>query len=198
MAKRQLGLANDKVILFVGRIEPLKGVERLLRAMTYLRNIQGLRLVIIGGDEYSQPEIEKLRRLSRELHIQDLITFRGLIKHEQLPYFYSAADACVVPSYYESFGLVALESLACGTPVVATDVGDLKSIIRQGETGYVVTGNNPQDLADKINLLLTKTMDTKSALSVRASVEKFGWPNIAEAVVQELRQTMAGHLAPVF
>ncbi len=197
MAKRQMGLADDKIILFVGRIEPLKGIEQLLKTMPYLKNIQGLRLVIIGGDEYSQPEIEKLQRLSRELHIQDLITFRGLIKHEQLPYFYSAADACVIPSYYESFGLVALEALACGTPVVATDVGNLKNIIRQGETGYVVTDNNPQDLADKIALLLAKPTDTKSALSIRASVERFSWPNIAEAIVRELSQVMANQLAPI-
>ena len=143
-------------------------------------------------------EIEKLQKLSRELHMQDLITFRGLIKHEQLPYFYSASDACVVPSYYESFGLVALESLACGTPVVATDVGDLKSIIRQGETGYVVTGNNPQDLADKINLLLSRSgQDANLALSIRASVERFSWPNIAEAVIRELSQVMANQLAPI-
>ncbi len=197
MAKRQLGLAGDKIILFVGRIEPLKGVEQLLKAMPYLQNIQGLRLVIIGGDEYSQQEIEKLRKLSRELHIQDLITFRGLIKHEQLPYFYSAADACVVPSYYESFSLVALESLACGTPVVATDVGDLKSIIRQGETGYVVTDNSPQDLADKIVLLLSRTPDMKSALKIRASVSGFDWTDIAEAVIRELSQVVADQLASI-
>jgi D-inositol-3-phosphate glycosyltransferase len=197
IAKRQLGLVDDKIILFVGRIEPLKGVEQLLRAMPYLQNIQGLRLVIIGGDEHSQPEIEILQKLSRELHIQDLITFRGLIKHEQLPYFYSAADACIVPSYYESFGLVALESLACGTPVVATDVGNLRNIIRQGETGYLVTDNSPQGLAEKIALLLSKPADAKSALSIRASVERFSWPNIAETVIRELRQVTANQLAPV-
>lgn len=196
-AKRQLGLADDKIILFVGRIEPLKGVEQLLKAMPYLQNIQGLRLVIIGGDEYNQQEIEKLQKLSRELHIQDSITFRGLIKHEQLPYFYSAADACVVPSYYESFGLVALESLACGTPVLATDIGDLKSIIRQGETGYVVADNTPQHLADKIALLLSRAPDMKSALKTRTSVSGFDWSNIAEAVIRELRQVMANQLAPI-
>ncbi|MFC2022384.1 glycosyltransferase, partial [Chloroflexota bacterium] len=141
MAKQQLGFVDDKIILFVGRIEPLKGIDQLLKAMPYLQNTQGTRLVIIGGDENSQYEMERLQGLSHNLHIQDSVTFLGLVKHERLPYFYSAADVCVVPSYYESFGLVALESLACGTPVVTTDVGDLKSIIRQGETGYVVTDN---------------------------------------------------------
>jgi D-inositol-3-phosphate glycosyltransferase len=196
MAKQKLGLADDKIVLFVGRIEPLKGVEQLLKAMPYLHNIQGIRLVIIGGDEYSRYEIEKLQKLSRELHIQDSVTFLGLIKHEQMPYFYSAADVCVIPSYYESFGLVALESLACGTPVVATDVGNLKSIIRQGETGYVVADNAPGHLADKIGSLLSSP-NVKSALSIRASVCGFSWPNIAEAVSRELRSVLAKQWTPV-
>ena len=196
--RQQLGFSDDKLILFVGRIEPLKGLERLIRAMTNLQNIRGLRLVIIGGDEHSQHEIEQLCKLSRDLHIQDSVTFLGLIKHERLPYFYSAADACVLPSYYESFGLVALESLACGTPVVANDVGNLKSIIRQGETGYVVIDNNPRHLADKIALLLSMpSSDAKSALSIRASVSRFSWQNIAEAIVREFRLVLANDCVPV-
>jgi len=197
MSRQKLGLADDKIILFVGRIETLKGVEQLLRAMPYLQNIRGLRLLIIGGDENSQHEIEKLQKLSRGLRVQDSVTLSGLVNHAQLPYYYSAADVCVVPSYYESFGLVALESLACGTPVVATDVGDLRSIIRQGETGYVVTDNSPRRLADKIALLLSEPPDKKSALSIRKSVSRFGWSSIAEAVSRELRRLRADRLAAV-
>jgi len=198
IAKRQVGFSNDKVILFVGRIEPLKGIDQLLKAMPHLQNIRGLRLVIIGGDEHSQYEMERLQRLSSDLHIQDSATFLGLIKHEQLPCFYSAADACVIPSYYESFGLVALESLACGTPVVTTDVGDLKSIIRQGETGYVVIDNTPQRLANKIALLLSKpNYDTRSALSIRASINGFSWSKIAEAITRESRMVLANYLTLV-
>ncbi len=196
--KQQLGIVDDKVILFVGRIEPLKGIDQLLKAMPYLQNGQAPRLVIIGGDEHSQYEMKRLQGLSADLHIQDSVTFLGLIKHEQMPYFYSAADACVVPSYYESFGLVALESLACGTPVVAADVGDLRSVIRQGETGYVVTDNTPHLLADKITSLLSRpSPDIKSALSIRASVTRFGWSNIAEAITEELQMVLADYLAPV-
>ncbi len=196
MAKQQLGFADDKIILFVGRIEPLKGIEQLLKAMPYLPNIQGLRLVLIGGDEHSQYEMERLQELSHNLHIQGSVTFMGLIKQEQMPYFYSAADACVVPSYYESFGLVALESLACGTPVVATDVGALKSIIRQGKTGYVVIDNTPHRLADKIALLLSRP-SPESALSIRASVGRFSWSNIAEAITREFRLVLANYCVPV-
>ncbi|MFC1971476.1 glycosyltransferase [Chloroflexota bacterium] len=196
LARHKLGLDDNKIILFVGRIEPLKGVAQLLKAMPYLQEIQGLRLVIIGGDEYSQQEMERLQKLSHDLHIEDSVTFRGLLKHEQLPYFYSAADACIVPSYYESFGLVALESLACGTPVVATDVGYLKSIIRQRETGHVIQDNSPQRLADRIALILTSP-GTKSARSIRASVSSFSWSNIAGAVIREFRRVLANYPAPV-
>jgi len=197
-ARQYLNFDSDKIILFVGRIDPLKGIDKLIKALSYLRHIPKLRLVVIGGGEHSQREIEQLQELALNLKIQDSVTFLGLVKHEQLPYFYNAADACVVPSYYESFGLVALESLACGTPVVATDVGNHKSVIQQGETGYVVTDNNPRHLADTIALLLSRSSpDRKSALSIRASVSRFGWPNIAEAIVGVFRQVLDNYLVPV-
>ena len=150
------------------------------------------RLVIIGGGEHSRGEMERLQKLSGELCIRDSVSFLGMIKHEKLPSFYSAATVCVVPSYYESFGMVALEALACGTPIVATDVGDLRSIIRQGETGYTVKDNAPGGLADKIALLLSST-DAEPALSIRASVTRFGWPNIAQQVISKV---LSGYFAP--
>ena len=196
-AKKQLGFRNNgKSILFVGRIEPLKGIDKLLMAMTYLENERDLRLLVIGGDENCQHEIERLRRLSQELHIQDSVTFLGLVKQEELPLFYSAADVCVVPSYYESFGLVALESLACGTPVVATKVGSAESIIRQGKTGYVVIDNTPRHLAEKIALLLSRSNNSAESVNLmRTSVVRFNWPGIAEAMVKECRTVMANYLA---
>ena len=198
VARQQLGLVNEKIILFVGRIEPLKGVGQLLNAIPYLQNSQQTRLVIVGGDESSQHEVEKLQELSHDLDIQDQVIFAGMKKQEEMPYFYSAADVCVVPSYYESFGLVALESLACGTPVVATDVGDLKNIIRQGETGFVITDNEPGNLAQKIALILSRpNMDTESILAIRASVSRYGWSNIAEAIVRECRLVLDGYFAAV-
>ena len=197
-AKRELGLSDDKIILFVGRIEPVKGIEQLLKAMSYLQNRRGSRLVIIGGDDNSQHETDKLLRLARELNIEDSVTFVGSVKQDRLPCYYSAADVCVISSYYESFGLVALESLACGTPVVATDVGGSKSIIREGETGYVVADNEPHHLAEKIDLLLAKkSPDSNSALSIRASVSKYSWSNIAETMVGEFQTVMDSFMAPV-
>ncbi|OGO22826.1 MAG: hypothetical protein A2Z28_03140 [Chloroflexi bacterium RBG_16_51_9] len=197
-AKRELGLNDNKIILFVGRIEPVKGIEQLLRAMSYLQNKRGSRLVIIGGDDSSQYETARLLALARELNIEDSVTFAGSVKQDKFPCYYSAADVCVISSYYESFGLVALESLACGTPVVATDVGGSKSIIREGETGYVVADNEPHQLAQKIDLLLSRSSpDINSALSIRASVSKYNWPNIAETMVGEFQTVMDSFMTPV-
>ncbi|MFC1900435.1 glycosyltransferase [Chloroflexota bacterium] len=188
MSKRELGLSDEKIVLFVGRIEPLKGLDRLLESIAYLKGEHKPRLVIVGGDENSSYEEERLLRMSRDLGIEEQITFSGSVKQERLVSFYSAADVCVIPSYYESFGLVALESLACGTRVVSTDVGDAKSIIRQGETGYVVEDNEPRKLAEKIDLLLLNP--DSSPLSIRESVRRYEWANIAEEIAKELRLTI--------
>jgi D-inositol-3-phosphate glycosyltransferase len=197
-ARRYLGLEDEKIILFVGRIDPLKGIDKLIKALRYLGNIQGLRLLVIGGGENSQHEIKQLRKLACNLKVENSVTFLGLVKHEKLPYFYSGADVCVVPSYYESFGLVALESLACGTPVVATDVGDFRNIIREGETGYVAKDNVPHHLADKIGLLLSRpNIDRESAELIRATVSKFSWLNIAEAIIRDCQLVLADYLTPV-
>jgi D-inositol-3-phosphate glycosyltransferase len=191
-ARQQLGLDGEKSILFVGRLEPLKGLDKLLMAMPYLKNQPKLKLLVIGGGENSRPEMERLRRLTRELRIEESVAFLGVVKQAELPLFYNAADICVVPSYYESFGLVALESLACGIPVVATGVGGVAGIIRQGETGYVVKDNAPQQLAEKIALLLSRPNHNPEMIDLtRASVAGFSWSNVAEAILKECRKLRA-------
>lgn len=196
IARNYLGLDGKGIILFVGRIVPLKGIDKLLMAMPYLENRQRLKLLVIGGDEYCQDEMKRLKSLAQSLQIHDSVSFLGLVKHEELPYFYSAADLCVLPSYYESFGLVALESLACGTPVVVTKVGGLESVIRQGDTGYVVLDNTPFRLANKMARLLS--MSNKEAISsIRASVTKFSWSKIAEAIVNEYRAVLSSYSAKI-
>jgi D-inositol-3-phosphate glycosyltransferase len=191
VARHYLGLNGESIILFVGRIVPLKGIDRLLTAMTYLQGKQRIKLVVIGGDEHSQAEMQRLKSLSRSLKIHESVIFLGLVKQEMLPLFYSAADLCVVPSYYESFGLVVLESLACGTPVVATKVGGAESVIRHGETGYVVIDNDPCRLSDKIALLLsTSNGNTEFVGSVRASVKNYSWSNITEAIIEEYQSVL--------
>jgi len=198
IARSRLGLDSDGIILFVGRIVALKGIDKLLMAMPYLENGQRLQLLVIGGDEGCSDEVERLKSLSKILQIHDSVAFLGLVKQERLPLFYSAADLCVVPSYYESFGLVALESLACGTPVVATRVGGMENVIRQGETGYVVIDNAPDRLADKIALLLSMPKKKREVTSsIRESVTQFSWSNIADAIVNEYRAVLSNYSAKV-
>jgi D-inositol-3-phosphate glycosyltransferase len=195
VARDELGLSGEKILLFVGRIDPLKGIDRLIKALLYLPSREGLKLVIIGGDEGSRAEVEKLKKLSIEMNIADSVVFRGLVEHGQLPYYYSAADVCIVPSYYESFGLVALESLACGTPVVASDVGDLRNIIRPGETGYVEADNAPEKIAGGIaRVLSAPDRDRESVLAVRASVSRFDWSHIAATIAGEMRTVTEGRV----
>ncbi|MBI2836451.1 MAG: glycosyltransferase [Chloroflexi bacterium] len=198
-AKDRLGLNGHKVILCVGRIEPLKGFDQLLRAISRLPEKQDVRLLIVGGDEQSRNEIARLGALARNLGIENIVEFLGLVKQEELPYYYSAADVCVSPSYYESFGLVSLESLACGTPVVATDVGAARSIIRRGEhAGYVVADNSPDRLAEKIALVLSRANgDPDYVSSVRNSVSRFSWGRTAKQVDRVCQQALADHDAPM-
>jgi len=118
--------------------------------------------------------------------MEDSVVFPGLVNYETLPYYYNAADVCVLPSYYESFGLVPLESLSCGIPVVATDVGNLRNIIRQGETGYVLPDSSPEFMAGKIRSTLSgNNPHFQDQFKIRASVSRYGWENIASTIIQE-------------
>ncbi len=193
-ARKELGLQNEKVVLFVGRIEPLKGIERLLSAVTEINDRDNLNVFIVGGDAQSAPEITRLKETSQRLGISGIVKFQGLVEQEKLPLYYSAADITVVPSYYESFGLVPLESLACGTPVVATDVGDLKNIIRPGVTGYVAR-DSTADIAKKIADVLTWKNDPESREAIRASIKRYSWQNVARQVEQECQKLIAENCA---
>ena len=194
------GFLDEIYVIFrvADRVSVLRGGSKVGTVVKSETTIDEVSKMIIGGGEHSQREIEQLRKLAHNLEVRSSVDFLGLIKHEDLPYFYSAADACVVPSYYESFGLVALESLACGTPVVATDVGHHKSLIRQGDTGYVIKDNDPRCLADRIALLLSRSeSNTKSAQAIRGTVNKFRWSNVAEAIARDCRLVLAKHVVPV-
>lgn len=192
IARDSTGLGDGKVVLFVGRIEPLKGIDSLLRGFAGLPPGISARLVIIGGDGGSQTEIAQLRGLARDLGIEDRVSFLGTVKHELMPYYYNAADVCVVPSHYESFGLVPLESLACGTPVVATDVGDLRNIILQGETGYIVPDNGPETLTEKIAEVLSwPGRSTRRSRMIRSSVKDYSWAGVAARISEVFGRVMS-------
>jgi D-inositol-3-phosphate glycosyltransferase len=184
-ARQKLGFAQDEsIVLFVGRFAPLKGIDRLMEAMRHLQHHQRLRLVIVGGDGANTPDFQGLQKLARNFGIQESVTFVGRIEQDKLPAYYSAADVLVVPSYYESFGLVALEALASGTPVVATKVGAMESILKEGTTGHVVGNGSPRLLAKGIEKFISGS-NGLSAHEVRASVLRYSWANVASAMLDQ-------------
>ena len=185
-ARGQLGFDPDaRLLLYVGRLEPQKGIERLLAAVSHLKHLPKIKLVVIGGDGHHEPEFQRLLQLSKELDIQDKVFFAGRVEQQDLPTYYSAANLLVVPSHHESFGLVALEALACGTPVVTSDVGAMRDIIIENETGCVVSPADPPGLAEKIEAYF-KVLRFKfgSPETIRESVAGFAWPNIADALTE--------------
>ena len=164
-AKDFLSITHDeKMLLFVGRIEPLKGIDTLIRSIAQMRKSDVLStcphyLYIIGGDpdeknEDIHNEINRLRSLCQQLGVGDLIIFSGKKNQDTLQYYYSAAEIVVMPSNYESFGMVALEAMACGTPVIATQVGGLQHLVKDGVTGFTIPHNDPDALEQKISQLI--------------------------------------------
>lgn len=186
MARKLAGINNaeDRLVLFAGRIERLKGLDQLIKAIALLRN-KHLRLLVVGEDGNRRGEVDHLKSLATQLGIADLVSFPGLIEYEKLPLYYNAADVCVFPSYYESFGLVPLESLACGTPVVATPVGNLPKIIIPDLNGYVVPDNSAENLAVKINQIISHPHDwSKKQFLIRESVLEYNWNHIARSLLR--------------
>ncbi len=184
--RKQLGFDDEKIVLYVGRFAALKGLDRLLKAMAYLQHERGLKLVIVGGDGDSAPDSIEFQRLASQLGINDKIQFVGRIEQDNLSQYYSAADLLVVPSYHESFGLVALESLACGTPVVATDVGAMDRIICEGKTGSILADATPSAIAKAIGDFISKPhSEIESVAAIRESVREFAWSCVADAMIEE-------------
>ncbi len=183
-ARRRLRLEDgERIILFVGRIEPLKGIDVLIGAAACLHEDENFRVLIVGGDARAQAEVAQLRSLAERLDVDHHISFVGAVPHRELPLYYNAADVCVVPSYYESFGMVAVESMACGTPVVASRVGGLASTVRDGETGYLISWRCPEPFAERLELLLDNAeLRASFGRAAREAVERFRWANVAEAV----------------
>lgn len=180
-ARRELGITEKWSVLFVGRLEPLKGIDILMRAVAGAEERNHIAVLLVGGSSDGHSgEAERLKRLAAELGIADHVRFIGPMSQERLPLFYSAADVTIVPSYYESFGLVAVESMACGTPVIASRVGGLSSTIRDGETGYLIPWRCPEAFLERLELLLGNDALRKDfGTAAMASVERFRWSNIA-------------------
>ncbi len=193
-AKEFIGVPREnRMVLFVGRIEPLKGIDTLIHAMALLRDhgffeTHPFSLYVIGGemdgDELiTNSELLRLYEIRENYQVENLVTFLGRRAQDSLPYYYSAVEAVVMPSFYESFGMVALEAMACGTPVVASQVGGLAFLVQDGETGYTVPADDAQALADRLSVLLSDPQ-LRKAMGDRASefARQYAWHKIAERI----------------
>ena len=163
-AKEFIGvLPCQQVLLFVGRIEPLKGIDILIEALALMQNAGVVVcLTVIGGDsnadqDAGSDEMARLQLIREQYGLKDLVAFIGRRDQDTLSYYYSAAEAVVVPSHYESFGMVALEAMACGTPVVASQVGGLAYLVQDGITGFTVPVDEPEALAERLTRLINDT-----------------------------------------
>ena len=194
-ARERLNICERKhMVLFVGRIERLKGIDTLLEAMAIVvRDFpnwqEEICVCIVGGDASEDSaivdkEMQRLQDLRAELGIADLVTFLGAQAQDALPDHYSAADVVVMPSYYESFGMVALEAMACGTPVIASQVGGLSFTVQDGVTGFLVPDRDPPALAEKITLLL-KDQILRNKLGTQGIewAQQHSWVKIADQIL---------------
>jgi D-inositol-3-phosphate glycosyltransferase len=203
-AKEAIGISpDDRMALFVGRIEPLKGVDTLIKAMAIVKKncktfVCPHYLVIIGGDpegdqDQTPDEMQRLQALCNELGLDEIVLFLGKRGQNTLPYYYSAAEVVVIPSHYESFGMVALEAMACGTPVIASRVGGLAFLVKEGETGYFVPAQDPETLAEKLRLLFVDNdLRARFGKQAAAYAQGFRW----EIITKEMADLYEAMMPP--
>ncbi|MBW8806770.1 MAG: D-inositol-3-phosphate glycosyltransferase [Catenulisporales bacterium] len=197
-ARSMVGLPQDAaVLLFVGRIQPLKAPDVLLRAAAELiarapERREKLVVAVVGGPSGSGlAEPTHLHRLARRLGIADVVRFVKPVDQTRLADWYRAADVAVVPSYSESFGLVAIEAQACGTPVVAARVGGLATAVADGRSGTLVTGHDPADYATAIARLLdSPRMLAEYGENAVRHAARFGWAATAAATADVYSTSM--------
>ncbi len=205
-ARKQLGISTkEKVVLYVGRFDRRKGIETLVRATGELRaqlaqgeefDPQNLKLLIVGGSDPQEADGAERRRIEEivsELDLAANTDFVGMVGHDRLALYYTAADVCVIPSHYEPFGLVAIEAMACGTPVVASDVGGLKFTVISEETGLLVPPQAVSEFARAIGRILTDEVwarKIRKQASTRVQ-ENFSWTGVAIQLSDLYRRQLA-------
>jgi D-inositol-3-phosphate glycosyltransferase len=194
-AKRHFGFSDDPLVVFVGRLQPFKGTDIAVEAMGHLKRlVPDAQLAIVGGDSPrgSRGERVRLRLAARRLGVADRLRFMEPVAHSELPVLYRAADVVVVPSASESFGLVALEASACGTPVVATAVGGLRLIVRDGESGYLVARRDSKSFAAALSRVLADpgTQDRLGSNAARLA-QRFPWARTSDGILETYASVMA-------
>jgi glycosyltransferase involved in cell wall biosynthesis len=218
-ARAHLGFAPDEqIVLYVGRFDPRKGIETLVKACgrlksgvdcqvlktdgsclvpkSYSANPDRMKLVIVGGSDPSQSDGQERQRIEamvREAGLAKQTHFAGQVGHDLLPLYYTAADVCVVPSHYEPFGLVAIEAMACGTPVIASDVGGLKFTVVPEETGLLVPPRDVDAFAHAIDRILGDELwaqKLRRQAPVRVQ-QNFSWSSVAAQLSHLYRRLLA-------
>jgi D-inositol-3-phosphate glycosyltransferase len=197
---------GHRMLLFVGRIEPLKGIDNILQAVALLRDenpalLEKVCMCVIGGEMADgappDPEIVRLTALRDQLGLGERVTFLGARDQDVLPYYYSAAEALIMPSDYESFGMVALEAMACGTPVIASEVGGLAFLVEDGINGFHIPTREPAALADRMRIVLTDAERRKQISSAaRRTAQDFGWSSIADRLLALFADVMRAYTVP--
>ncbi len=208
-ARKQLGIQpKEKVVLYVGRFDKRKGIETLVCATGELRtkleqnaelDPKHLKLYVVGGSDPQEADGAERRRIEgivADLDLQANTEFVGMVGHDLLPLYYTAADVCVIPSHYEPFGLVAIEAMACGTPVVASAVGGLKFTVISEETGLLVPPHDVNAFADAIERILTDDLwSRKVRKQASARVQQnFSWTGVAIQLSDLYRRLLAHSL----
>jgi len=193
-AQRFLGLTQRNFILYVGRIDAIKGIDVLIRAMDYLNRKPprwgpDLGAIIIGGEldadsQMAGEEMQRLRKMVQRMNLQKRVAFWGAQRQDLLPYFYSATQALVLPSRYESFGMVALEAMACGTPVIASRVGGLRYTVEDEQNGLLFPEGDWRVLAECIQEVISnRSLKEKLVQAALDRVRQFSWPKIARRIL---------------
>ncbi|HEX8939876.1 MAG TPA: glycosyltransferase [Candidatus Limnocylindrales bacterium] len=201
LARVALGFEPDeKVVLQLGRMVPRKGVDNAIRGFARLVHQHGVeaRLVIVGGsaddpDPAADPELARLVELAAAEGVADRVVFSGRRGREALKYYYNAADIFISTPWYEPFGITPIEAMACGTPVVGSNVGGIKFTVRDGETGYLVPPNEPDALAERLAHLYKhpKLLSVFRRQAIRRANDLFTWQKVTNAVAELYEQVIA-------
>ena len=202
LARAALGLpADERIVLHVGRMVPRKGVDNLIRGFAGLTRLtdEPLRLIVVGGDSERpdpdpEPELRRLMSIAVEEGVSDLVTFAGRVQRERLRYYYCAADVFVTTPWYEPFGITPLEAMACGTPVIGSNVGGIKFSVRDGETGYLVPPRDPDALANTLHYLLRdfRVLTVFRSQAVRRVHAMFTWRHVVSQVAALYERLLSG------
>lgn len=199
-ARKILDLPADRhILLQLGRMVERKGIDNVIRAIGHLKDAghENIQLIVVGGDEEdmsksNNAEYERLRSIACESGVADRVQFAGRKNREHLKFYYSAADLFITTPWYEPFGITPLEAMACGTPVIGSNVGGIKYSVVDGYTGALVTADQPEQLAEKAAELLSDTarLEAMGKQAIKHVNENFTWANVSDHLIQLYKQVI--------